>query len=158
MDFPRGLVRAELVSDYPNAMQMRICQTGEVIGILCVYFGCDLNGSSFVRDAQRSSCKRDGLSNSIRQIFNGRRQSDPHCVACARETRFDSRPKGVLTTETKRQNAQSNELVYQARQRYFASPAPLFSPFFSGKTEKNGPPEASRIDWCRKNGLSAQPK
>ena len=24
----------------------------------------------------------------------------------------------------------------------FASPAPLFSPFFSGKTEKNGPPEA----------------
>ena len=26
----------------------------------------------------------------------------------------------------------------------FASPAPLFSPFFSGKTEKNGPPEAQR--------------
>ena len=26
----------------------------------------------------------------------------------------------------------------------FRSPAPLFSPFFSGKTEKNGPPEAQR--------------
>ena len=85
--------------------------------------------------------QKDDLSTSIRQIFNGREQSDLHGLSCARETRFYGRPKGVLTTETERQNAQNNELIYQARQRYFASPAPLFSPFFSGKTEKNGPAE-----------------
>ena len=38
-------------------------------------------------------------SKSIRQIFNGRKQSDLLCVSCARETRLDGRPKGVRTTD-----------------------------------------------------------
>ena len=41
-------------------------------------------------------------ANSIRQIFNGRKQSDLYGVSCARETRSYGRPKGVQTTETKR--------------------------------------------------------
>ena len=41
-------------------------------------------------------------------------------------------------------NGRQNRYAFSARQRYFVSPAPLFSPFFSGKTEKNGPPEAQR--------------
>ena len=35
LDFPRGLVRAEIISDLQNAIQMRIWQTDEVIEILC---------------------------------------------------------------------------------------------------------------------------
>ena len=54
-------------------MQMRIRKTGEVIEILCVFFGCELSGSPFVRDVIRSPCKKNGLSTSIRQIFNGRK-------------------------------------------------------------------------------------
>ena len=46
-------------------------------------------------DTQRCPCKKDGLSNSIRQIFNGRKQNDSHGLSCARETRLDGRPKGV---------------------------------------------------------------
>ena len=40
--------------------------------------------------------------------------------------------------------ARRSKMLFQARQRDSASPALLFSPFFSGKTEKNGPPEAQR--------------
>ena len=39
LDFPRGLVCAEIDSDLQNAMQMRIGQTGEVIEILCGEIG-----------------------------------------------------------------------------------------------------------------------
>jgi len=41
-------------------------------------------------------------------------------------------------------NGTQKQNAFQARQRDSASPAPFFSPFFSGKTEKNGPPEAHR--------------
>ena len=59
LDFPRSLVCAEIDLDLQNALQMRIGQTGKVIEILCGCFSCDLNGSSFVRDAQRSPCKEE---------------------------------------------------------------------------------------------------
>ena len=98
LDFPRSLVRSEIDSDLQNAIQMRICQTGVVVEILCCCFGCTLRGSPFVRDMRDRPCKKDGLSTSIRQIFNGRRQNDLHCVSCVWETQSDGRPKGVLTT------------------------------------------------------------
>ena len=53
LDFPRGLVRAEIISDLQNAIQMRIWQTGEVIEILCVCFGCILYGRSCGNTAYR---------------------------------------------------------------------------------------------------------
>ena len=81
---------------------MRIGQIGVVVEILCVCFGCTLRGSPLVRDMHGRPCKKDGLSTSIRQIFNGRKQNDLYGVSCARETRFYGRPKGVQTTETKR--------------------------------------------------------
>ena len=52
LDFPRGLVRAEIISDLQNAIQMRIWQTGEVIEILCVCF--DFHTSNI----QRAQMKR----------------------------------------------------------------------------------------------------
>ena len=56
LDFPRGLVCAETDSDLQNALQIRIWQTGVVVEILCVCFGRDLNGSSFVRDMHGRAC------------------------------------------------------------------------------------------------------
>ena len=47
LDFPRSLVCAEIISDYPNVLKIHICQTGVVVEILCGCFGCDLNGSPF---------------------------------------------------------------------------------------------------------------
>ena len=81
--------------DLQNAVQMRICQTGVIVEILCVRFGRVLRGSSFVRDTQCSPSKKDGLSFSIRQIFNGRRQNDMYGLSCDWETQSDGRPKGV---------------------------------------------------------------
>ena len=76
-------------------MQMRIGQIGVVVEILCVCFGCTLRGSPLVRDMHGRPCKKDGLSISIRQIFNGRKQNDLYGVSCAWETQSDGRPKGV---------------------------------------------------------------
>ena len=47
-------------------------------------------------------------------------------------------------------NGTQKQSAFSGATAPFASPAPLFSPFFSGKTEKNGPPEAFRTGWCRK--------
>ena len=65
------------------------------------------------RDTQSSPCRKNGLSTSIRQIFNGRKRSDSHGISCAWETRSDGRPKGVLTTETKRQNTRQNDRLFR---------------------------------------------
>ena len=54
--FPGGLVCAETDSDLQNALQIRIWQTGVVVEILCVCFGRDLNGSSFVRNMHGRAC------------------------------------------------------------------------------------------------------
>ena len=78
----------------------------------------------------RQSLLCSGLSTSIRQIFNGRKQNDSHGLSCDWETRSYGRPKGVLTTTTKRQNAERNELFYQARKRYFASSVSFLHTFF----------------------------
>ena len=56
LGFSPGLVCAETDSDLQNALQIRIWQTGVVVEILCVCFGRDLNGSSFVRDMHGRAC------------------------------------------------------------------------------------------------------
>ena len=58
-------------------------------------FPLQLERQSVFCDTQRCPCKKDGLSTSIRQIFNGRKQNDLHSVSCAWKTRFYGRPKGV---------------------------------------------------------------
>ena len=56
LGFSPDLVCAETDSDLQNALQIRIWQTGVVVEILCVCFGRDLNGSSFVRDMHGRAC------------------------------------------------------------------------------------------------------
>ena len=59
LDFPRSLVRTEVFLSLQNAKQMRICESGEVIEILCGCFGCILYDSPFMRDILRSPCKEE---------------------------------------------------------------------------------------------------
>ena len=47
----------------------------------------------------------------------------------------------------------SVSIYFSGATALFAFPAPLFSPFFSGKTEKNGPPEAHRAFGASEMGL-----
>ena len=89
-----------------------------------------------MRDMCGCPCKKDGFSTSIRQIFNGREQNDSHGLSCAWETRFFGRPKGVLTTETKRQNARQNDKLFR-RVSAISRPASLFCILFSDKPEKS---------------------
>ena len=93
---------------------------------------------------------------SIRQIFNGREQSDSHGVSCAWETRFYGRPKGVVTTETKRQNARQNDKLFR-RVSAISRPASLFCILFSDKPEKSMSAKRCRTNWVQKGGCNAIP-
>ena len=132
LDFPRSSVCAEIISDLQNAIQMRIWQTGEVIEILCVCF--DFHTSNIQR-AQKS---------------------DLHGLSCAWETRLDGRPKGVLTTETKRHNARQNDKLFR-RDSAISRPASLFCILFSDKPEKSMSAKRYRTNWVQKGGCNAIP-
>ena len=96
------------------------------------------------------------VSTSIRQIFNGRKKSDLHGLSCAWETRFYGRPKGVLTTETKRQNARQNDKLFR-RVSAISRPASLFCILFSDKPEKSMSAKRYRTNWVQKGGCNAIP-
>ena len=55
LDFPRGLVCAVAFLSLQNAIQIRICQTGVVVEILCVCFGCILYGRTCCNTVYRLS-------------------------------------------------------------------------------------------------------
>ena len=74
-----------------------------------------LHGRPSVRDMQRSPCKKNGSSTSIRQIFNGRKRSDSHGISCAWETQSDGRPKGVRTTACVTTKRRTERRAFQAR-------------------------------------------
>ena len=132
LDFPRSSVCAEIISDLQNAIQMRIWQTGEVIEILCVCF--------------------DFHTSNIQRV----QKSDLHGLSCAWETRFYGRPKGVLTTETKRQNARQNDKLFR-RVSAISRPASLFCILFSDKPEKSMSAKRYRTNWVQKGGCNAIP-
>ena len=53
-------------------------------------------------------------------------------------------PEGRSLRDAPSVNGIQKQNVFSGASALFRTPAPLFSPFFSGKTEKNGPPEAQR--------------
>ena len=130
--FPGAWFVRNLFSDLQNAMQMRIGQTGEVIEILCVCF--DFHTSNIQR-AQKSNL---------------------HGLSYAWETRFYGRPKGVLTTETKRQNARQNDKLFR-RVSAISRPASLFCILFSDKPEKSMSAKRYSTNWVQKGGCNAIP-
>ena len=87
------------------------------------------------RDTQSSPCRKNGLSTFIRQIFNGREQSDSHGVSCAWETQSDGRPKGVRTMVGITITRTTERLVFQARKRY-SRPQRLFFAYFFLTSQK----------------------
>ena len=146
LDFPRSSVCAEIISDLQNAIQMRIWQTGEVIEILCGCSGCILYGRACCVTAFRLSYVK----------YSTGAKSDLHGLSCAWETRFYGRPKGVLTTETKRQNARQNDRLFR-RVSAISRPASLFCMLFSDKPEKSMSAKRYRTNWVQKGGCNAIP-
>ena len=63
------------------------------------------------------------------------------CTVCRALGKPDSaaRPKGVLTTETKRQHAEQNDTPFQARKRYKNVPEPFSSISFPARGKRYGP-------------------
>ena len=53
-------------------------------------------------------------------------------------------PEGRSLRDAPSVNGTQKQNAFSGASALFRTPAPLFSPFFSGKTEKNGPPEAQR--------------
>ena len=121
-----------------------------VVEILCGCFGCTLRGSQFVRDMRDRPCKKDGLSTSIRQIFNGREQNDSHSVLSARETRSYGRPKGVLTTTHVTTKRTTERIAFSGAKRCFVLQR-LFSTHSFLARQK-------RMGRRRHTALSAHPK
>ena len=62
-------------------------------------------------------------------------------------------PKGRSLPGALSVNGMQKQNAFSGATAPFASPAPLFSPFFSGKTEKNGPPEATCAFGASEMGL-----
>ena len=83
-------------------------------------------------------------------------KSDLHGLSCAWETRFYGRPKGVLTTETKRQNARQNDKLFR-RVSAISRPASLFCILFSDKPEKSMSAKRYSTNWVQKGGCNAIP-
>ena len=80
-----------------------------VVEILCGYFRCNLNGSPFVRDAQRSPCKEEayrlpyvkystGANKTTRTVYRALGKPDQ---AAARRAFLTGRAIGEWHTETK---------------------------------------------------------
>ena len=95
LDFPRGLVCAEFVFRFTKRATDAFLLNWRGSRNTLRLFRVVLHGRPSVRDMQRSPCRKDGLSTSIRQIFNGRRQNDMYGLSCDWETQSDGRPKGV---------------------------------------------------------------
>ena len=127
------------------------------LGLCGIYFRIYKTRCRCVLDRPaRLSKYSASVSTSIRQIFNGRKKSDLHGLSCAWETRLDGRPKGVLTTETKRQNARQNDKLFR-RVSAISRPASLFCILFSDKPEKSMSAKRYRTNWVQKGGCNAIP-
>ncbi len=140
LDFPWGLVCAEFVFRFTKRATDAFLLNWRGSRNTLRLFRVVLHGRPSVRDTRCSPCRKDGLSTSIRQIFNGRKRSDSHGVSCAWETRLNGRPKGVRTTACVTTKRRTERRAFQARQRYLASSG-LFFHIFSAKTEKIWPAE-----------------
>ena len=99
LDFPWGLVCAEFVFRFTKRATDAFLLNWRGSRNTLRLFRVVLHGRPSVRDTRCSPCRKDGLSTSIRQIFNGRKRSDSHGISCDWETQSDGRPKGVPCRE-----------------------------------------------------------
>ena len=95
LDFPRSLIRTEIIFGFTKRGTDAYLPDRRGSRNTLRLFRMPFAWKIVTRDTQSSPCRKNGLSTFIRQIFNGREQSDSHGVSCAWETRFYGRPKGV---------------------------------------------------------------
>ena len=105
------------------------------------------------RDTQSSPCRKNGLSTFIRQIFNGRKKRFARPIVRLGNPILRP-PEGRFDDGNETTKRTTERFVFQARQRYFASPASLFCILFSDKPEKSMSAKRCRTNRCRKNGPS----
>ena len=95
LDFPRSLIRTEIIFGFTkrgtDASLIDRRGSRNTLRLFRMPFAWKI----VTRDTQSSPCRKNGLSTFIRQIFNGREQSNSHGVSRAWETRSYGRPKGV---------------------------------------------------------------
>ena len=82
--------------------------------------------------------------NFIRQIFNGRKRSDPYHSSCAQGTRFYGRPLGRSDYRPGNDNTHNVTKCLFARKRYFRVYRLFFAYFFLARQKKVCP----RSDSC----------
>ena len=157
LDFPRGLVCAEFIfgftkrdADAVLADRRGIRNTLRLFRMylawksVCARYATQPLQEGRPFDFHTSNIQRARIKRLARCIV---RLGNP--IRRPPEGRFDD---GNETTK----RAQWNDKLFR-RDSAISRPAPLFSPFFSGKTEKNGPPEASRaIPAQKKYGLRSK--
>ena len=145
LDFPQSLVCAEIIFGFTKrGTDAPLIDRRGHRNTLRLFRSCFVWKLVYVRYAAQP-LQKDGLSNSIRQIFNGLKQNDSHGLSCDWETRFYGRPKGVRTTETKRQNAKWNDLLFR-RDSAISRPQRPFLPYLfpqEGKDMARGAADAA---------------
>ena len=114
---------------------MRICESGEVIEILCGCFGCILYGSPFMRDILRSPCKEEAYRIPYVKYSTGANKTTRTVYRALGKPNQTAARRAFLAERTigERHNA------FSARQRYFASPAPFSSISFPARGKRYGP-------------------
>ena len=123
-----------------------------VVEILCGYFRCNLNGSSFVRDAQRSPCKEEafrlpyvkystGANRTTRTVYRALGKPDQ---AAARRAFLTGRTIGEWHTETKCLFRRVSAISY---------PSASFLPILFWQDRKERAAGGIPHGWCRKNRL-----
>ena len=123
-----------------------------VVEILCGYFRCNLNGSSFVRDAQRSPCKEEayrlpyvkystGANKTTRAVYRALGKPDQ---AAARRAFLTGRTIGEWYAEAK---------CFFRRVSAISYPSASFLPILFWQDRKEWAAGGILHGWCRKNRL-----
>ena len=119
---------------------MRICESGEVIEILCGCFGCILYDSPFMRDILRSPCKEEAYRIPYVKYSTG---TDKRFALCIVRLGNPIRrpPEGRLDYGRRNDNTHNVTTSFFCATALFRVSSALFFHIFSRKREKIWPAE-----------------
>ncbi len=119
---------------------MRICESGEVIEILCGCFGCILYDSPFMRDILRSPCKEEAYRIPYVKYSTG---TDKRFALCIVRLGNPIRrpPEGRLDYGRRNDNTHNVTTSFFCASALFRVSSALFFHIFSRKREKIWPAE-----------------
>ena len=140
--------------DLQNALQMRICQTGVVVEILCGYFSCNLNGSPFFAMCNAALAKRTAYRLPYVKYSTGANEATRIADRALGKPDSTAARRAFLAESAFGEWCAGTKCFFR-RDSAISRPASLFCILFSDKPEKSMPPEAFRTDWCRKWAFGA---